>query len=101
MAELPAEGTTGQLPGSQSFESRVLSALQDINARLERLESKQYDTKPIWERALAEILSVQKRLDAVDVRLDRIESEVKMTHSEFYELRADFKEMRGHMKEPA
>lgn len=50
---------TQNLPGAQSFESRVLTALADITQRLERLEAKQYDTKPIWSQALAEISEVR------------------------------------------
>jgi predicted nucleic acid-binding Zn-ribbon protein len=98
---MSTEDPTQNLPGSQSFESRVLSALQDINARLERLESKQYDTKPIWEQALAEIMETRRELQTMDVRLDRIESQTSQTRAEMLTLRADFKEMRSHMKETA
>ncbi len=66
MAELPAEGTTGQLPGSQSFESRVLSALDDIRAQLggldTRLQKLEVSTKPIWEQALAEIMDTRAEM---------------------------------------
>jgi predicted nucleic acid-binding Zn-ribbon protein len=79
----------------------VLSTLQDITARLERVGAKQYDTKPIWEQALAEIMETRKELQTMDVRLDRIESQTSQTRAEMLTLRADFKEMRGHMKELA
>ena len=96
------------LGGNRSFEERIFARFDAINerlnsmdARLEKLEAKSYDTKPIWERALAGIVEVRNDIEKMDVRLDRIESEVKQTHSELYTLRADFKEFRGHFKEPA
>lgn len=97
---MSSEETTKGLPGAQSFESRVLAALADITRRLESLEARQYDTKPIWERALAEIIETRRELQSMDVRLDRIESQTSQTRAEMLTLRADFKEMRGHMKEP-
>jgi chromosome segregation ATPase len=43
---------------------------KDTNLRLERLEARAYDTKPIWEQALKEIVEtrreVSKRLDRID-----------------------------------
>ncbi len=60
---MSSEDPTQQLPDVQSFETRVLAALANITVRLERLEGRSYDTKPIWERALAEIVDVGKKLD--------------------------------------
>jgi len=63
--------------GSRSFEERVFarfdaldSTLKDLDARLQKLEAKSYDTKPIWERALAEILAVSQKLDTVERKLN-------------------------------
>ena len=53
-----------------AFETMVLARFDDLtanlarsqretNERFEKLESKALDTKPIWERALAEILEVR------------------------------------------
>jgi chromosome segregation ATPase len=61
------------MPDSRSFEERVFarfdaleSQLSDVRARLERLEQKSYDTKPIWERALAEILALGDRMHSLE-----------------------------------
>ncbi len=59
---MSSENTTENLPDAQSFENRVLAALADIAERLERLEAKQYDTRPIWEQALAEILETRNEM---------------------------------------
>jgi hypothetical protein len=59
------ESTTEQL-GSQSFEERVLAQLASINARLgsleEQAERKALETRPIWERALAEIVELRQEM---------------------------------------
>jgi chromosome segregation ATPase len=64
--------------GSRAFEERVFarfdaldSTLKDLDSRLQTLEAKAYDTKPIWERALQEIVETRRELSK---RLDRIEA---------------------------
>ncbi|HST52537.1 MAG TPA: hypothetical protein VLJ61_11055 [Pyrinomonadaceae bacterium] len=94
-----SEEQTKNLGDGQSFEERVFARfdvmdarLNDIDTRLQVLESKAYDTKPIWERAIKEIVDMRreftKRLDRVEAvtletraglrdvedRLDRLES---------------------------
>ncbi len=77
--------------GNRSFEERVFARfdglvvtlkdvdmrlkdvdvrLKDVDERLKKLEAKSYDTKPIWERALAEILSVSDKVDTVERKLN-------------------------------
>ncbi len=98
---MSSEDPTQKLPDGPSFETRVLAALANITERLEKLEAKQYDTKPIWERALAEIVATRRELQTMDVRLDRIESQTSQTRAEMLSLRADFKEFQASFKEPA
>jgi hypothetical protein len=73
-----SDETTQNINGSRSFEERVFarfdaldSTLRDLDSRLQILEAKAYDTKPIWERALQEILETRRELSK---RLDRIEA---------------------------
>jgi hypothetical protein len=54
-----SEDRTMETSDPRSFEERVFARfdaiderLNDVDARLEKLEAKQYDTKPIWEQAL-------------------------------------------------
>lgn len=97
------ENTTAEQHDARTFEERVFARFDALDARLTSLEEgaerKAVETKPIWERALAEIIAARKDIEKMDVRLDRIESEVKNTHSEFYELRAAFKEFRAEVRE--
>lgn len=72
-----SEEPTPDMNGKRSFEERVFarfdaldSTLKDLDARLQKLEAKSYDTKPIWERALAEILAVSQKLDTVERKLN-------------------------------
>lgn len=80
-----AEDKTENLPDWRSFEERIFARfdavdarlsdmdarLNDVDARLQVLERKAYDTKPIWEQALKEIVDTRRELSK---RLDRIES---------------------------
>lgn len=69
-----SEETTQEQNGARPFEERVLAALAemraDFNTRLERLEAKQYDTKPIWQQALTEIVEVKEQLASLDRKFD-------------------------------
>jgi hypothetical protein len=64
--------------GSRPFEERVFarfdavdSGLKDLDARMQKLEARNYDTKPIWEQALKEIVETRRELSK---RLDRIDA---------------------------
>ena len=55
---------------------RVESRLDDMDARLQALEQKSYDTKPIWERALAEILALGEKIDSVEGKVDTLAADM-------------------------
>jgi len=76
---LMSEETTQNIPDGdgRSFEERVFarfdaldSSVRDLDTRLQKLEARAYDTKPIWEQALKEIVETRcelsKRLDRID-----------------------------------
>jgi hypothetical protein len=69
------EETTQNMADGRSFEERVFARLDSIDARLQALENQAerhaLETKPIWERALQEILETRRELSK---RLDRIEA---------------------------
>jgi hypothetical protein len=61
------------MDGKRPFEERVFArfdavdlSLRDMDSRLQKLEIRAYDTKPIWEQALKEI--VENRKEIVDTR---------------------------------
>ncbi|HYP02867.1 MAG TPA: hypothetical protein VER76_21970 [Pyrinomonadaceae bacterium] len=71
---MSSEDTTKDMNELRSFEERVLKMLEDISARLESVESKveqrMFDTKPIWERALKEIMEVNQLLASLNRKID-------------------------------
>jgi hypothetical protein len=74
---MPDENTAGMY-GKRPFEERVFarfdaldSAMRATDSRLQKLEIRAYDTKPIWEQALKEIVETRRELSK---RLDRIEA---------------------------
>jgi archaellum component FlaC len=84
-----SEDKTAQTPDPRSFEERVFSRfdaldarLNDLDTRLQRLEAKQYDTKPIWERALAELIEMGGKID-------NIERKINVLGQDMIQLRAD------------
>lgn len=90
MSDEPTKETTE----ARSFEDRVFARFDAMDARLTALEQKidarGFETKPIWERALAEILEVRHEVREIVKRLDRIESIVLQT-------RADTREVEDRM----
>jgi len=74
---MPDENTEAMY-GKRPFEERVFvrfdaldSAMRATDSRLQKLEIRAYDTKPIWEQALREIVQTRRELSK---RLDRIEA---------------------------
>ena len=48
----------------------VDARLAGLDTRVQALEAKAYDTKPIWERALAEILNIKERVENIERKFD-------------------------------
>ena len=72
-----SEETTQNLTDGGSFEERIFARfdaidvrLDDMDSRLQALEQRAYDTKPIWERALAEILALGERMHRIERKFD-------------------------------
>src|SRR6266851_4671574 len=53
-----------------AMEARFDARFDALDSRVQALEAKSLDTKPIWERALAEILNVKERLENVERKFD-------------------------------
>jgi hypothetical protein len=80
-----SEGIAENLDGDRSFRDRVFARfdalevyLKNLDSRVQVLESRAYDTKPIWENALKEIVDTRRELTR---RLDRIEGMVLETRA--------------------
>jgi len=88
-----SEDKTAETPDPRTFEERVFARFDaldarfdNVEARLEKLEAKSYDTKPIWERALAEIQETRAEMIK---RFDNLERKIDVLNRDMLQLRAD------------
>jgi len=60
--------------GNRTLLERILTQLDVMDARLqfveEKIRERGFDTKPIWERALVEIMEVNQRVTTIDRKID-------------------------------
>ena len=79
-----SEETTHNLSHHASFEDRVFARFDLIDTRLQTVEDRlqsvekqaerrAFETKPIWEQALAEIGEVKLRMSVIETRLGAVE----------------------------
>jgi hypothetical protein len=82
---------------------RILSRLDSIALRLTKLEEKvdasSYETKPIWEKALKEIMETRAEVVKVEDRLGRIENEIKDMRRMFRATFADVARVQEDLEE--
>ena len=69
--------------------NKVDERFNKVDDRLDKLEAKALDTKPIWEQALAEILSVKLEVVEVKDRLHRVEGALGILVEDVVKVRAD------------
>jgi len=103
------EEITRELPDNGSFASRVFARFDAIDARLEKLEARSYDTKPIWERALKaitetglEVGEIKTQLGVIEGKVGVIEGKVQSLESEIGAMKLNFRnelvDMRRELK---
>lgn len=109
-----SEDRTKETKDARSFEERVFARFDSADERFNRvvgamdiritkLEDRQYDTKPIWERALAEITELQTRIESLrtEVKSDieslciEVKSDIESLRTE---LKSDMESFRVEMK---
>jgi hypothetical protein len=80
-----SDQNTDPMNGKRPFEERVFarfdaldSAMRDTDSHVQKREARAYDTKPIWEQFLKEIVETRRELSE---RLDRIEAIALETRS--------------------
>ena len=84
-----SEDRTRELPDNRSFEERVFARFDGLDSRVQALEVRALDTKPIWERALAEILEVKRGVGEVKERVENIERKFNVLIQDMMQLRGD------------
>jgi len=75
----------------RSFEERVFARFDVIDSRLEKLEARAYDTKPIWERALKAIMELGLETGEVKTDIGLLKNENKNIRNELIDIRRELK----------
>ena len=112
------EEPTKNLPDGPLFEERVFARFDafdarfdtvdarfdTVDARLGALESRTYDTKPIWERALKAIMEtglevgeVKKKVDVIEGKVSVIETKVQLLENDIGVMKADHRSIRNEL----
>jgi chromosome segregation ATPase len=104
-----SEETTRDLPDARSFEERVFARFDGmdmrfdgmelrfdarfdgLDSRVQALEARAFDTKPIWERALSEILEVKQDIAGVKQDVAGVKQDVA-------EVKQDVAEVKGRVE---
>ncbi len=63
--------------------------LTSVDHRLERLEAKQYDTKPVWERVLFELEPLKDLVGNLDRNIGNLHRKFEVLSMDMLQLRAD------------
>ena len=84
-----SEERTRELPENRSFEERVFARFDGLDSRVEALEVRALDTKPIWERALAEILDVKQGVAEVKEGVEDVKRKIDLLSLDIVQVRAD------------
>jgi len=133
------EKTTKTLSDKRPFEERVLarfdvfdarfdsidarfdqvdSRFDNVDGRLEQLEARNYDTKPIWERALAAITetrfdvgeiktkvsaiegkvgAIERKVGAIETKVNVIEAKVQILENDVNSIKIDQRSTRNEL----
>jgi chromosome segregation ATPase len=113
------EETTKELPNKLSFEERIFARFDamdarfdtvdarfdavdarfnTVEARLEKLEARAYDTKPIWEKALAAIMQTGLEVGEIKAKVAGIETEIAGMKTDYAGIRSELTEMKRDLK---
>ena len=97
-----SEEITQNISDPRPFEERVLALLNSMNTRLrileEQSERRAMDTKPIWERALAEIREVKDEIREVKDEIREVKEKVGNVERKFEIVTLDMMQLRGDQR---
>jgi chromosome segregation ATPase len=95
---------TQDFNGGRSFEERVFarfdgieSFLRSLDGRVQVLESRSHDTKPIWERALNEILETRSEVSGLKNNVSGLKNDVSGLKNDVSGLKSDVSGLKGDM----
>lgn len=76
---------------------RMEARQEQMDSRLAALEAKSYDTRPIWERALAEILELKSETSEIRERVEHFDHKLDILNENFFDLRAEQRALEKRM----
>ena len=96
-----SENKTAETTDTRSFEERVFARfdaldtrLNGMDTRLQELEKRSYDTKPIWEQALKEIMELRTEMRA---GFRNVERQIGVLSKDIVQLRADLSDFADRL----
>ena len=92
-----SEKITENLDVDRSFQERVFARFDVIDARLQALEARSLDTKPIWEHALAEIHEVKQGVAELKDGLGDIKRKFEILIEDVLQVRTDQRRVERRM----
>ncbi len=97
-----SENITQDQNGARSFEERVLELLNDLRDRVTAIEARSYDTKPIWERALAEITELRREMNEMKIVNERgfrsVERKLDVFNQDLLDLRDSYRRLEDSLQ---
>jgi chromosome segregation ATPase len=75
--------------------------LAGLDTRVQALEARAYDTKPIWERALAEILNVKERVENIERKFNVLIQDMMQLRGDQSRLEDQFDALKSKLAETA
>ena len=94
-----SEDTTQEFPGKKTFEERVFERFDAMDARLEKLEERSYDTKPIWEQALKAIMDTREEVGSLNSGLGQVTNRVTVMETAVAGIATDVGTLRTDVAE--
>jgi tetrahydromethanopterin S-methyltransferase subunit G len=71
--------------------------LDGLDTRVQALEARSLDTKPIWERALAEILNIKERVENMERKFDVLIQDMMQLRGDQRRLEAQFDALKSKL----
>lgn len=89
-----SDDLTNRLSGNDDSRlDQIISMLGSLDSRVQKLEERQHDTKPVWEQAVAEIAETRAEMRE---RFAELHTEISELHTE---MRDGFKELNKEVKQ--
>ena len=87
----------GRLDAIDARFDAVDGRLDGLDTRVQALEARSLDTKPIWERALAEILNIKERVENMERKFDLLIQDMMQLRGDQRRLEAQFDALKSKL----